>query len=83
MLPRPVLGLCNIVVVAGLSFQAVAEQDHHPRNNYDCPDDYSAQTCVMSNGTVVEDPNLTIDEESGAGSEAITHCLSIANTPRY
>ncbi|MGD8796420.1 MAG: DsrE family protein [Thiohalophilus sp.] len=55
---------------------AAADQDHHPRNNYSCPDDYFGQTYIMANGTVVENPDKTIDQEFGAGAEVITHCLS-------
>ena len=43
----------------------------------ECVGDYN-QPYVMSNGTVVEDPNvlnLTMDEEFGAGTQAETHCL--------
>jgi hypothetical protein len=47
---------------------AAADQDHHPRNNYSCPDDYFGQTYIMANGTVVENPDKTIDQEFGAGA---------------
>lgn len=76
---KPVLSLCLLMLGAGLSQQALADPDHHPRNNYPCPYGYFDQPYVMANGTVVDDPlvlNRTIDEEFGAGSEAETHCLS-------
>lgn len=73
---RPVLSLCTLLLAATFSFHAVADQEHHPRNNYPCPNAYFGQTYVMANGTVVENPTKTIDEEFGVGAEAETHCLS-------
>lgn len=44
-----------------------------------CPHEYWNQPYVMSNGTVVDDPNVlnrTMDEEFGPGTQEITHCLA-------
>ena len=51
-------------------------------NNKECPvGDYN-QPYEMSNGKIIDDPNvlnLTMDEEFGAGTQAITRCLRNRN----
>lgn len=50
-----------------------------------CPYEYWNQPYVMSNGTVVDDPNVlhrTMDEEFGPGTQAITHCLATRNNAK-
>lgn len=68
--------LLNGLAVLSLTMSggvAMADDD-----NKECPvGDYN-QPYVMSNGTVIDDPNvlnLTMDEEFGAGTQAITRCL--------
>jgi len=54
------------------------EGDGHGINT--CPLEYWNQPYVMSNGTVVDDPNVlddSMDEEFGAGTQAITHCVEV------
>lgn len=52
---------------------AIADDD-----NQECPVGDFNQPYEMANGTVVDDPNilnLSMDEEFGAGTQAITRCL--------
>lgn len=48
-------------------------------HHQECPVGDFNQPYVMANGNLIDDPNvlnLTMDEEFGAGTQAITHCLS-------
>ena len=73
---RVLLSFACLLLGSTVSIQAIADQDYHPRKNYPCPNDYFGQTYIMANGTVMENPDRTIDEEFGEGAEDITHCLS-------
>ncbi|MGD8546821.1 MAG: hypothetical protein PVJ10_02555 [Thiohalophilus sp.] len=65
---RTILTVSCLLLGSVVMSPAAADQDHHPRNNYSCPDDYFGQTYIMANGTVVENPDKTIDQEFGAGA---------------
>lgn len=70
-------GFAVLVVMLVTISKAWADSYEHNKNKR-CPVDYYDQPYVMSNGTVIDDPNVlarTMDEEFGVGAESITHCL--------
>lgn len=62
-------------VLLSVGFNVAADDDDDEQQ---CPVNYYNQPYVMSNGTVVDDPNVlarTMDEEFGVGAQSITYCL--------
>ena len=61
------------------SGQTMAHDDKTAKQGTNtCPHEFWNQPYVMSNGNVIDDPNLlnrTMDEEFGPGTQEITHCL--------
>ena len=61
-----------------LSVNVAFADDDHDNNSKECPVGDFNQPYIMSNGTLIDDPNvlnLTMDEEFGEGTQAITYCL--------
>lgn len=69
---------CAQVIMTAFGLLMASSVFADDENNKECPvGDYN-QPYVMSNGKVIDDPNvlnLTMDEEFGAGTQAITYCL--------
>lgn len=67
------------IILITLSTSVFADGSNDSDDYQPCPVAYFNQPYEMANGTIVSDPavlNRTMDEEFGAGAQAITHCLS-------
>jgi len=73
------LSIALFLYAVFISGQAMAyDGETAQRGINTCPHEYWNQPYVMSNGTVIDDPNVlnrTMDEEFGTGTQEITHCL--------
>ncbi len=75
-----VLLAASLLVTSNAGAHDDDDNDYQTYGSEPCPIEYWNQPYVMSNGTVIDDPNLlglTMDQEFGPGTEEITNCLKV------